>query len=83
MIVEGLFNIFFSILTNLFQALPNISWATDSSAMTTFLGFISVIMYLLPMGTVVTIFSLVVSLMVFRIVISIIKTIWDLLLCYR
>lgn len=79
MILEGLLNIIFTILINLFEVLPNISWTTDDSAISTFLGFISVIAYLLPMDTITRLFSLVVSLMVFRIVIAIVKTIWNLL----
>ena len=79
MISEFMMNIVFSILTGLLSLLPNISWDVNSGAVGTFMDVISCVTYMLPMGTVIAITSLVVSLMVFRIVIAIIKTIWDLL----
>ena len=79
MILEGLLNIIFSLLIELFEVLPNISWSTDDSAMGTFFGFISVIMYLLPMHTIIQLLGLVISLLAFKAIIAIIKTLWDLL----
>lgn len=79
MILEGLLNIIFNILIDLFEVLPNISWSVDSSAMSTFLGFISVILYMLPMDTVIALFSLILTLTIFKIGVAVIKTLWDLL----
>ena len=79
MIIEGLLNVFFDFLANILGNLPNISWSADNNAWSTFLGFISVIMYLLPMDTIAYVLGTVISIILVRLVISVIKTLWDLL----
>ena len=79
MIPEAIIDVFYNILVGLLEFLPDVSWSVDGSVYSTFLGFISVILYFFPMNTVFTIFSIVVTLMVFRIFISLIKTLWDLI----
>lgn len=79
MIIEGLLNVFFDFLANILENLPNISWSTDDNAWSTFAGFISVIMYLLPMDMIAYVLGTVISIILVRLVISVIKTFWDLL----
>lgn len=79
MIFESVFDLFFKLLEGFFSMLPDVSWSVDTTAFQSFIGIIKVAMYLFPMQTVVTIISIVVWLTIFRILISIVKTIWDLL----
>ena len=77
MVAEGLLNIVFLCLRGLLALLPDVSWSTGS--VSSFMDYVSMACYLFPMNTIVTIMGLVITLMVFRIVVSIIKTIWDVL----
>lgn len=79
MLFEVLLDLIFSLVYGLFSAMPNIYWTVDEGAMSTFLGFISVVLYFLPVKTFVTLFGIVLSIILFKVFISIIKTIWDLL----
>jgi len=79
MIGEFVLNIVFSIVSGFLSLLPDFEFAVDSSAFDYFLGIVRVASYMLPMGTVSIILGLIVHLTIFRIVISFIKTIWDLL----
>ena len=79
MIGEFLLNIVFKIVTDILSLLPSFEINVDSTAFEYFLGIVRVASYMLPMGTVSAIVSLIVSLTIFRIVIAFIKTIWDLL----
>lgn len=79
MIVESILDLFFGILSGIFGMLPEITWSIDTSAFQTFVGTLDVVMYLLPMQTVVMMISIVIWITVFRIVISLIKTLWELL----
>lgn len=79
MVSEFLINIIYNIVSGLLSLLPEISWSVESSAFDYFLGIIQVAGYMLPMNTVATIAALIVALTTFRIVISVVRTVWDLL----
>ena len=79
MILETIINAIFLPLNGLLGLLPNISWDVGASVFTKFFEVVRMACYFLPMGTVGTIFGLVIAINAFKIVISIIKTIWQLL----
>ena len=79
MISEFFLNIIFSLLSGMLETLPEITWDPNTSALAFINDVISVVCYMLPMGTVRAIVSLIITLTIFRIVISIPKMIWDLL----
>lgn len=79
MIIEGLLKALFFVLKGLLSTLPVISWDIDKSVFGTFLDIVQSICYLLPMGTISIIISLTVSFIIFKSVISLIKTIWAML----
>lgn len=79
MISEFFLNIVFSIVSGMLNLLPDVTWSVESSFFDYLVSFIRMVGYLLPWGTVTAIVSLVVALTVFRIIIAIIKTVWDLL----
>lgn len=79
MIGEFLLNIVFGVSSGLFALLPDFSWNVDTSAFSYFLTILQVAGYMFPWDTVVTIVALIFSIGLIRIVISVIKTVWDLL----
>ncbi len=79
MVSEFFLNIIFGIVNGMMSLLPDITWTVDSTAFDIVLGVFKVVGYLLPWGTVVAIIGLVLAFTIFRIVISIIKSVWDLL----
>lgn len=79
MILEVILSIVFNVLEGLLALLPDISWNVDNNALSGIFDLIDVILYIFPINTVLTIFALVIIINNFKIVISIIKTIWDLL----
>ena len=79
MIGEFLLNIVFGVSSGLFALLPDFSWNVDTSAFSYFLSILQFAGYMFPWDTVVTIVALIFSIGLIRIVISVIKTVWDLL----
>lgn len=79
MIIEGICNVFFGLLSGLLSFLPDVNWDIKADFFTKFLEVLRVVGYLLPMKTVAAIFALVIAFTVFRIVIALIKTIWNLI----
>lgn len=79
MIVEGITDLIFNIVQGMLSMLPDIKWDVDNSVFSIFFDVLEMVCYLLPMPTVLTILSFVIMINMFKIVISIIKTIWDLL----
>lgn len=60
-------------------ALPTIVIDTDAVISGHFFSYIRAGMYFLPVGTVVTILGIQITLWVFRIVVSIVRAFWELL----
>lgn len=79
MVVKFGIDLFFGLLSGIFSVLPDITWSLDTTAFQAFIGTLNVAMYLLPMRTVVMMVSIIIWITVFRIVVSLIKTLWDLL----
>ena len=79
MISEFLLNIVFGIVTRFFGLMPDVVWSVDTTAFGYFGDILRVCGYMLPMGTVGAVVSLIFGLTVFQIVIAFIKTVWDLL----
>lgn len=79
MISEFFLSIVFNIVSTMLDALPDVSWSVNTSAFGYFISILKVACYLLPMDTVGTICGLIVTFTIVRIVIALIKTVWDLL----
>ncbi len=79
MILETIINILFLPLQALLSLLPDISWNVENNFLNSVLDIFQVVCYLLPMKTVVAILTIIIAINVFKIVISIIKTIWQLI----
>lgn len=79
MISEFLIGIVFNIVEGALSILPNWNFDVNASFLTTGFDLIRVAFYLLPMTTIISILTIVVTLNTFKIVISILKTIWEIL----
>ena len=79
MIPQLLMNIVFNIVEKVLEVLPDFSWSVENTFFTTALDMLQLACYLLPMGTIITLIAIVFFMINFRIAISIIKTIWDIL----
>lgn len=76
MIVQSLFDFFFGFIINLF---PSVDISIPPGLITGAVEAFQVVFYIVPMATVFAILSITLSLHAFRIVIALIKTLWDLL----
>lgn len=74
MIIEGICNLLFALVGGLLSFLPEVTWSVDAAVFTNFLEILRLVGYLLPMRTVMVIFSLVISFGIFRIGVALIKT---------
>lgn len=79
MILEGILNVLFSAADSLFSILPDVSWNVDSGVFTAFFDILRMVGYLLPMPTVIAILRIVIVINGFKIGVSIVKTVWDLI----
>lgn len=79
MIGEFFLDIVFGIVSGIFDLLPDFSWSVETTAFEYFMDILSLVGYIFPWNTVVAIATLIFGFSVFRIVIAVIKSIWDLL----
>lgn len=79
MIPEFFLNLVFNLVESVLSILPAFDWNVKSSFFSAFLDMLRLACYLLPMETIVTIIVLINVLLVFRIAVSLLKTIWDIL----
>lgn len=79
MIGEFLLNVAFGIVSGLFALLPDFSWSVDSAVFSTLLSVLKAAGYMFPWDTVLTIVGLTFSISLIPLVVSAIKTLWELL----
>ena len=79
MISEFLLDIIFGIVTVILSPIPDVNVTFQSGALNTFWGVVRCALYLLPLDTISAIVTILVAIGVFRVFISIVRTIWDLL----
>ena len=75
MITEAILSLLFGVVNFLLGFIPDLTWNVDNSIFTTFFDIIRGCCYFLPMGTVTTIFWLIVTIIMFRIGVSLVKTV--------
>ena len=79
MLVEGILTVVFGIINILLMPLNVINFVVNALAFEPVIEFINMALYLIPFQQLMPIFVFFVSMMLFRIAVAIIKTIWDLL----
>lgn len=79
MIFEFILNIIFQIVEWLLSGLPEININFNAVDTSPFMAIVRCVLYMLPLGTINAIIAVVIAITSFRIFISIVKTIWELL----
>lgn len=79
MILDALLSLIFTNVNSFLNLLPDLSFPLDINMFSSVLRFLHVIVWILPIETILVIFGLQISIGVFRITISLIKTLWDLI----
>lgn len=79
MIVEGMLSVVFGLLNILLMPLNVVNFGFDILTLEPVKQFIKMALYIIPFAELMPIFVFFASMMAFRIVVSLIKTIWDLL----
>lgn len=79
MILETIINILFVPLEALLSLLPDISWNIENNFLNGILDIFQCVCYILPMRSVVAILTIIIAINVFKFVIALIKTIWQLI----
>ena len=76
MITTGILNVIWGIACPLVELMPAVEINYNGIANSTVFQFLRAGMYMLPVGTVVTILGIVLSLWVFRVVIAFLHSLW-------
>ena len=79
MISEFILNIVFNIVEGVFSILPAFDWNVEGAFFQGALDMLRLAGYVLPMGTIAAIITIINALLLIRIGVSLIKTIWELL----
>ena len=79
MIVEGLLSVVFGLLNILLIPLQVVDLGFNVVTLEPVIQFLNMALYLIPFKELMPIFIFFVAMMSFRVVVSLIKTIWDLL----
>ena len=79
MIIETIFNIIFSVVDILLIPFDGLNLIISSNVFNTVLEYLSVVTYVLPIQNFIPIIVFIISTMLLRIVISALKTLWDIL----
>lgn len=83
MVVEKIIDFLFAVVGSLLSLLPSVSYSgslpSKWSSYQTFWGYVQMVAYLLPLGTITSIFALVLTISLFRLAIAVIRAVWDLL----
>ncbi len=79
MVTDKLLDIFFNFLESILDKLPVMNISIDFSAVRGFLSVVGTALYFFPWQKVAPILAIILLLQMWRILVSIIKTIWSLL----
>lgn len=79
MVFQGFINVVLNIIDWALSPLNGLNWVFSNFDLSPLRNFLSVIYYILPIENILPIFVFIVSMFAFRIVISLVKTIWDIL----
>lgn len=79
MIIDTILNCFFGIVNFILSPLEVLNWVFNTSVISFLSSVLRVIYYILPIQKLLPIITFIVAMFIFRSVISLIKTIWDLI----
>lgn len=79
MVMTGIIGIILFLLEPVVSLLPTVDVSGLGSGAQAFLPWVKLAAYMLPMGTFVAIFKIILALMIFRIVIAFFKSLWGVI----
>lgn len=79
MITDFILSIFYFIFDKFISFIPNIDLSVLNNLLDSVKDIIAFIAFILPLSAFVVIFNIIVNIVIFCVVISFIKTLWDLL----
>ena len=79
MVSEFIIELVWKFIKPLLDMIPVIEFDVPAEAFTFFLDACAAVSYLLPMKDIVMMIGIIVSITMFRVIVSFIKTVWDIL----
>lgn len=79
MIIESLLNVVFSIVNIILSPISLLGWGFDLALCSPLGDILKVVYYVLPIDKLSPIITFIIAMFIFRAVIALIKTIWELL----
>lgn len=79
MILEFIFNCLFKVVYTVIGVFPDVNWSVSKNVFDTVSGIIRTCCYFLPMDTVATILAIIIWVNMFKIGVSFIKTLWNVI----
>ena len=79
MIPDALINLIYSIVSGMMLPIEGLTFVVDLSKLQPILQYFQMALYIIPFAQLMPIFTFFVALMGWRIVVSILRTIWDIL----
>lgn len=81
MIIEFILSLFFRLIEPLLEMIPDLANSMHLSfdAIDTFFDYLSIGLYIIPINTFTSIFKIIISVQLFRVITTIIRTLWNLL----
>lgn len=79
MVTQAILDVVFKLVDGLLSKLPEINISVPANIVTNAAQFLNVAAYIIPMDTVKSVLTILIMLQFFRIVVSLIRTIWSLL----
>lgn len=79
MILEFVFNCLFRVLYTIIGVFPDVNWSVSKNVIDTVSGIIRTSCYFFPMDTVVAILAIIIWVNMFKIGVSFLKTLWDII----
>ena len=79
MISESLIDLGFGFLGGVFESFPKMEWSVNTGAFQFLSDALNMICYIIPLGTVKHIITMVITIAFMRIMIAIFRTIWELI----
>lgn len=79
MITDAIINLIYNVFMFFLGGYEPLHFNLDTTVFRTFSDFLAFIFYILPINGLLPIVTIIIGIMTFRIIVSVVKTIWDLL----
>lgn len=79
MVTNTLMNVIFGIVNIILSPISLLGWGFNLALCSPLGDFLKIVYYVLPIGKLIPIITFIVAMFIFRALVALIKTIWDLL----